>query len=208
MRRGRHWGSGTEMPRLYRKAKNKRPEVNPAVWRWLRDENPEERYVDGEMSYEIFMLRGEHLDHNGGEGDGLKKLWREVESDVLDYFIEKYPGHRPRVWWWYSAPRIPAGSWERTTGSYLDGKVAEPRLQVSGAGGPPWEMGFNYLPWFEYGIPTSWVCLDPADPPRFESEAAYLRRHGLLLPSEVRRLKPSDFEPVYPWAVPCGDVSC
>ena len=36
---------------------------------------------------------------------------------------------------------------------------------------------------------------DPNDPPQFESEAAYLDRHGLLLPSERRRLSREDFEP-------------
>ena len=36
---------------------------------------------------------------------------------------------------------------------------------------------------------------DPNDPPQFESEAAYLDRHGILLPSERRRLSREDFEP-------------
>ncbi|MHB8283638.1 MAG: hypothetical protein ACYDD1_03085 [Caulobacteraceae bacterium] len=33
----------------------------------------------------------------------------------------------------------------------------------------------------------------PTNPP-VESEAAYLDRHGLLLPGERRQLKPADFE--------------
>ena len=38
---------------------------------------------------------------------------------------------------------------------------------------------------------TEPVCtrFDPNDPPQFESEAAYLERHGLLLPGERRRLR-------------------
>ena len=39
------------------------------------------------------------------------------------------------------------------------------------------------------------TAIDPADPPRFESQAAYLERHGLLFPNEKRRLKPMDFQP-------------
>ena len=37
--------------------------------------------------------------------------------------------------------------------------------------------------------------IDPDDPPRFESQAAYLRRHNRLAPGEARRLKARDFEP-------------
>jgi hypothetical protein len=48
------------------------------------------------------------------------------------------------------------------------------------------------------GKPGRWpygYALDPSDPPRFESEAAYLRRLKLLLPGEARRLRPRDFIP-------------
>jgi hypothetical protein len=38
-------------------------------------------------------------------------------------------------------------------------------------------------------------AIDPADPPRFESQAAYLERHCLLFPGEKRRLRPMDFQP-------------
>lgn len=37
--------------------------------------------------------------------------------------------------------------------------------------------------------------IDPDDPPRYESQAAYLERHGLLLPGERERLSEADFEP-------------
>ena len=39
------------------------------------------------------------------------------------------------------------------------------------------------------------VAPDPDDPPRFESEASYLRRLDLLLPDELKRLTEADFEP-------------
>lgn len=39
------------------------------------------------------------------------------------------------------------------------------------------------------------VPINPNDPPVFESSAVYLKRHGLFLPGEERRLTPADFEP-------------
>jgi len=39
------------------------------------------------------------------------------------------------------------------------------------------------------------VPVDPNDPPTFESQAAYLKRLGLLLPGEEKRLAPKAFAP-------------
>jgi hypothetical protein len=36
---------------------------------------------------------------------------------------------------------------------------------------------------------------DPSDPPAYESQAAYLKRHGLLFDGEAERLTAEDFEP-------------
>jgi hypothetical protein len=175
--------------------KERRPEMKPEIWAWLCDENEAERDAQGTFSLEIFLLDGQWVHHHGDESDELLKLWREVEPDVLDYFIANHPGQRPRLWWRYSAPRIPVGIWDVVADSYLDGKLPEPRLQVSGAGGAPWDMGFAHAPWFECGLPQLWEDFDPKDAPRFESQANYLRRHGLLMPGEEKSLKPEDFEP-------------
>jgi hypothetical protein len=185
MRQERRWERVTKMPRIYRKGKSKRPEVQDHIWEWLCDENPTGVDEDGNFSFEIFQLEG--------DDDGLRKLWEDVEDDVLDYHIANHPGTRPACWWKFSAPRIPVGTWDVTAGTFLDGKLPEPRLQVSGAGDPPWER-FNYAPEFEFGIPKQWVGLDPKDPPRFESQAHYLRRHGLFLPGEEKKLTAADFE--------------
>jgi hypothetical protein len=40
-----------------------------------------------------------------------------------------------------------------------------------------------------------WPPIDVADPPIFESEAAYLKRLRLLLPGEARRLRRADYAP-------------
>ncbi|WP_146688505.1 hypothetical protein [Bradyrhizobium canariense] len=39
------------------------------------------------------------------------------------------------------------------------------------------------------------VAIDPNDSPTFESQAAFLKRHGLFLAGEERRLKSADWEP-------------
>ncbi|MDP2606089.1 MAG: hypothetical protein Q8S00_26400, partial [Deltaproteobacteria bacterium] len=37
--------------------------------------------------------------------------------------------------------------------------------------------------------------IDPKNSPRYESEASYLKRNGLLLPEEARRLRKKDYAP-------------
>jgi hypothetical protein len=50
------------------------------------------------------------------------------------------------------------------------------------------------VPSYSFGIPDSWANIDPNDPPIYESEAAYLERNGLFLPSERTRLTKRDIE--------------
>jgi hypothetical protein len=68
-----------------------------------------------------------------------------------------------------------------------------------------------YEPEYDFGVPARWVtarmvehyreggfrgvAIDPRDPPRFESEPSYLRRHELLLTEEHARLTPTAFTP-------------
>jgi hypothetical protein len=103
--------------------------------------------------------------------------------------VKQNPGTRPALWWRYDAPRLPVGTFP---GSYYDGKLPEPRKRTGGVGTPSHEVQAT-VPDFAYGISTVWVGLDEDDPPTFESEAAYLKRHGLLLAGKERR---ADFEPV------------
>ena len=58
------------------------------------------------------------------------------------------------------------------------------RRQASGGTGTPAHEVQAVVPSFEYGLPAVWVGLDEDDPPVFESEATYLKRHGLLLAGE------------------------
>jgi len=66
-----------------------------------------------------------------------------------------------------------------------------------------------YVPSYSLGVPDSWVGawemdyygelraerFDPTDPPVFESQASYLKRHGLLMPGENLRIKPAHYSP-------------
>jgi hypothetical protein len=66
---------------------------------------------------------------------------------------------------------------------------------MSGSGVAAWNAGFNLVPDFELGIVLESCPRRGNDPPIFESQAAYLDRHDLLLPKEKKRLRETDFEP-------------
>ena len=131
--------------------------------------------------------------------DALRAAWSELRDDILQGFITEYPGARPWAWWHYDAPRAPLGVFQ----GWWDG--TEPRLRLGGTGTPSHEV-LNYVPAFSFGLPEAWItdedvatwprlaghAIDPSDPPTFESEAAYLQRHGLLSATEARH---ADFDP-------------
>jgi hypothetical protein len=114
----------------------------------------------------------------------LRDVWAEHAEAVVQHHIRRAPGTRPLRWWEYSAP--------------------EPRRRLGGTG-DTLDTCTAYGPSFHYGIPDGWrrhgdyftegTPIDPDDPPRFESEAKYLLRLGLLLPGERERLCPRDFWP-------------
>jgi hypothetical protein len=118
----------------------------------------------------------------------IRREWERHRDAILQDWSRERPGRRPALWW------------------ELEGR--ESRRRLGGAGVPAFET-LAYAPAFDYGIPRSWideslveyfgvaVCgppIDPGDPPVFESQAEYLRRHGALLPGETDRLKLADFE--------------
>jgi hypothetical protein len=137
--------------------------------------------------------------------DELAALWDAHSERIVAEHVATYPGTRPHRWWQYDAP--------------------EPRRRLGGIGTPASDVlscvpTFRYgLPWIWierwqvmyysglavdiHGAPIgdryprsfAGVAIDPNDRPRFESQAAYLKRHGLFLAGEERRLKKSDFEP-------------
>jgi hypothetical protein len=114
----------------------------------------------------------------------LELIWREHADEIVAHFARRWAGTRPALWWRWDAPG--------------------PRKRLGGVGTPAHECR-AYAPNFEFGIPSLWrlpgdhltrgTPIDPEDPPAFESEAAYLLRLNLLLPDELARLLPEDFDP-------------
>ena len=148
-----------------------------------------------------------------------------IAGRVLAVWLEEHPGTRPRTWWRVDAPRQPAGRWPGCFwDGVLEeprlrlGGIGTPAHEVLNYV-PAYYSGIPY-PWV-----TAWdvawctgtardihgelinpqaaddpepflgVAIDPTDPPRYEAQAAYLKRHKLLLRGEERRLRPADFEP-------------
>jgi hypothetical protein len=167
-----------------------------------------------EHSFEALLLKYNY------EGK-TKQLWEQHKDFVLAEHVKQNPGTRPNLWWIYSAPRSPLGTYP---GAGYDGELPEPRKRLGGIGTPDFEA-LCYKPCFALGLPVSFispwdvsyytgvavdvngklinanpsgtfkgVAIDPDDPPMFESQATYLDRHGLFLPGEKKRLKQADWE--------------
>jgi hypothetical protein len=158
------------------------------------------------------------------EDVSTRVLWEACRDEVLADWIREHPGTRPSCWWRFDAPRwLDDGHPGWYFHNKLPeprrrlGGVGTPSYEVLRYV-PSFRFG---LPdrWVEpsqveyyngrskdiHGTPIgtqyseghfSGVAIDWSDPPRFESQAAYLNRHGLLAPAERRRLTPADFEPV------------
>lgn len=87
----------------------------------------------------------------------LERAWKMLGPTATAEHARHHPGSRPALWWQHTAP--------------------EPeRRQLAGTGRRGAVTPYYGLPWF--------LEIDPAAPPIFESQAAYLRRLGLLLPGE------------------------
>jgi hypothetical protein len=120
--------------------------------------------------------------------DYLADLWKTHGEAVVAEHVEDSPGSRPGRWWEYNAPRSKLGTYP---GAGYDGELPEPRNRIGGTGTPAYECR-SVGPSFSFGIPNIWVGIDSDDPPTFESQAAYLKRHNLLMAGEEKR---ADFEP-------------
>jgi hypothetical protein len=182
---------------------SRRPDITDEHEAWLRGDDK----AAGVIKY--FLTENE-----------LAALWAAHSERIVEDHVADFPGTRPARWWQYSAPRIPLGTFP---GYYYDGQLPAPRKRLGGTGTPAADV-LAYVPTFSYGLPTIWiepwmvryysglavdirgehiggelrefkgVAIDPDDPPTFESQATYLRRLGLFLPGERKRLKAADWE--------------
>jgi hypothetical protein len=171
-----------------RRTRNRRAEVPADVIELLSDREPANPFVKFTQE------------------EDLRLAWNEAGDEILFEWIEQAPGTRPSAWWRFDAPRQPKGKFPDY---YRDGNLPEPHRRLGGIGSAAYEY-LAYVPDDYCGIPISWITraqadyyspkfvgapIDPADPPKFGSQAAYLERHGLLLPGEAERLTERDFDP-------------
>lgn len=157
--------------RRYR-ARTRREVIDPELWAALTDEQSSDG-VEG------FVL----LDREGY--NDLLPYWLEHRRAIITDWIKTKQGTRPAMWWRYEAPRLDPeqlGRWSRTV---LAPRLIQTRRKLRGEGKPLHEA-LNFAPAHHYGIPA-WFG-DPDNPPVFESQHAYLKRHGLLLPAERRKI--------------------
>jgi hypothetical protein len=137
-----------------------------------------------------------------GEAD-----WRAHKAEILAAWIGEHPGTRPTLWWTHDAPH-PAR--KRLSGigtpcpevlNYAESyTLGLPDHWVS-----TWDVDYyNGRALDIHGdlIVCQWRegdfagrAIDPESPPTFESQASYLKRHGLLEPGEEKRLRPAAFAP-------------
>ena len=195
------------------------PTITPTQWALLCDEPiPQDGPMDGAIDRWCFDA-DEPAKANAWGRRSAAELWAEHGVTVIEQWVAEYPGTRPSTWWRCEAPRATPGDYQAAISFRPD--VAQPRRRLGGIGTPKFEV-LAHVPLFWCGVPLDWVsrweveyygdrraeiglppsnrpflglAIDRDDPPMFESEAAYLDRHGLLRPGERRRLKPVDFEP-------------
>lgn len=144
--------------RRYRTRVHREP-IDPTQWALLTDS---ELPADANK----FIL----LDRNNDRV--MRPLWEEYGAAILANWIEEHPGTRPYLWWRYDAPR--AKGQDKLP---INQRQVEPRQVIFGEGQPLHEA-FNIAPFYRYGIPD-W-CGNPDEPPIFEFQHDYLKRHGLL----------------------------
>ncbi len=169
------------MPRPFLKVRPRRAPLPAAARVFLEtgdDAAAQAAALEADALFDLFLARR-----------GQVALWQEHGTAITAEWVARQPGTRPWGWWRFEAP--------------------EPRRRLGGTGTPKHEV-LAFVPVYRCGIPMYWLdsSIDPGDPPRYESQAAYLARLGLLAPGERRRLGAAAFEPeaILPPAAEDGSV--
>jgi hypothetical protein len=180
--------------------------MSQALWLDFVDEP-----IPDELWGELFFIR---------EEERLEQ-WRLLRDQIIEAWARERPGTRPSHWWRYTAPKepVPVYGGHRLEAAHRRrlGGVGMPKFEAFNHT-PSFEFGvpigwvnrfevryYNgreqrdvhgelLKPQFKEGD-FAGIAPDPAHPPTYESEAAYLKRHNLLLPGEPKRLRKQDFEP-------------
>lgn len=136
--------------------------------------------------FDAYYIGAEWLYHAAQDPDPVQLEWSRVRNSVLKSWIAEHPGTRPYAWWCFDTPGV--------------------RDRIGGTGTPKHEV-LKYAPVYDFGVPRYWITkrditllrkagfkgkpLDSSNPPLFESQAAFLERHGLLTDEEMETL-PAD----------------
>jgi len=195
------------MPRRPRRLKKLRVPISEHLKKYL---------LTGEHTnedFEVFLLLKDWVK--------LKAIWNSHREELMPEFIEENPGKRPWAWWRFDAPRCEVKMEAWFDGTFPEtrkrvGGTGTPDYQFSEyvlhfeKGIPKRWLTQSQVDYYnrrakdihENPMKIKYkegdfqgVAIDPEDPPMFESEAAYLKRHGLLTTIEEKWLKPDDFEP-------------
>jgi hypothetical protein len=174
------------MPVKRRVAKRIVGDVDAVFWAYLTDD-PE---LAAEQPDGMSFFFCDWLNAAVGARPQMLDYWQHHGADITEQWAEDRPGTRPRCWWAFTAPRAPATP-----------ALPLKRVQTGGSGVPMDYTGqhpgnFPHLV-VRFGLPTEWAREPSRGAPAiFESEAAYLLRHGLFLPGEQARLSGAAFKPV------------
>jgi hypothetical protein len=145
-------------------------EIDAAILAWMRDEGP----MPPEIAY--FLDDAE-----------IRALWDAEKDDIIAEWAQAHPGTRPSCWWRF--------------------ETHEPRKRLGGRG-TPCHSRLSHVAEYQFGIPASFVSdwwinvrhvdverFGRDDPPTFESQAAYLKRHHLFQRGERPQLPANAMKP-------------
>jgi len=144
------------------------PPIHADEWAILNDEKPANPFIQ--------FRSKEHW----------RALWAEHGERITEEWAARHPGTRPKHWWKFSAPRLPEAEHGDYVETWFAPDLIQPRLQLGGSGVPAYTF-MAVVPHWEEGVPTWMEEVDHDNPPIWETQLAYLKRHGLLLPYEPVR---------------------
>jgi len=164
-------------------------------------------FYDGEYQHGSWEFFGWDCPHEY-EGSEILKDWHAVREGLVAAWTKEKPGTRPWAWWEFESPEprkrlggigTPEHEVTALSPSF---KFGIPRRYVS----PDQVEYYNGRAKDIHGNPIGeeykegdfpYDAYDPEDPPTYESEAAYLKRHGLLTEYEIKILTPEAFQEVF-----------
>lgn len=115
------------------------------------------------------------------DAEAAKVAWGFFRETLLADWIKQQPGTRPAAWWWWES----SGPRERVDGIQhpFSDRVRRQRIEAL----PPECFVRRHANDLSFGVPRVIFTKQEATA-QYESEAAYLKRHGLLTPAEVTEL--------------------